>query len=294
MGQRQKINPRVDFAFKLIFEKHTDLLIGLINATVSEADQVQEIEIQNPYNHKQRLKDKLSILDIKAKNKKTGTWFNIEIQVNDDASYKNRSLYYWAKMYTDQLQSGYSYDRLNKTISINVLNVNMLPDKAYHNIYKIKHEKTNEILTDVLELHYIELKKVSENLNHIKTALDRWVSLLARAEKLSSETLPEVLNQDKLIKKAMKVFETTTLNDDEWTVYEARLKWWRDEMSIILTAEAKGEVRGIKKGEAIGKMMGYAQAQREAISEEAVIKNLIKKYTITKEDARKIIKKVSE
>jgi predicted transposase/invertase (TIGR01784 family) len=276
MGQTQKINPRVDFAFKLIFEKHTDLLIGLINAIVSDYDQVQEIEIKNPYNQKQRQKDKLSVLDIKAKNKKTGTWFNIEIQINDDASYKKRSLYYWSKLYSDQLQSGTTYDTLNKTISINVLNFNMLPDKGYHNIYKIKNDKTNEILTDMLELHYIELKKVSDDLNKIKTALDRWVSLLARAEKLTSDTLPEALNKDKLIKKAMKVFETTTFNDDEWNIYEARLKWWRDELSIILTAEARGEARGeakgIKKGKSEARINIAQSMKKEGLSVKQIVK----------------------
>lgn len=43
------INPRVDFAFKRIFETHQDLLISLINAVVSKDDQVKSIEIRNPF-----------------------------------------------------------------------------------------------------------------------------------------------------------------------------------------------------------------------------------------------------
>ncbi len=37
-----KLSPRVDFAFKLIFEQHKDMLMSLINAIVSEKDQVQQ------------------------------------------------------------------------------------------------------------------------------------------------------------------------------------------------------------------------------------------------------------
>ena len=62
------LNPRVDFAFKKLFgsEENKDILISLINSIVSEADQVVDVNIMNPYNDKSYPKDKTSILDIKA------------------------------------------------------------------------------------------------------------------------------------------------------------------------------------------------------------------------------------
>jgi predicted transposase/invertase (TIGR01784 family) len=46
-----RINPRVDFAFKKLFgsEENKDLLISLINAVVSEKDQVADVMLRNPY-----------------------------------------------------------------------------------------------------------------------------------------------------------------------------------------------------------------------------------------------------
>ena len=43
----EKINPRVDIAFKKIFgiEENKDLLISLINATVGEEDQVVDVTL---------------------------------------------------------------------------------------------------------------------------------------------------------------------------------------------------------------------------------------------------------
>ena len=48
----QKLNPLVDFAFKKLFgvEENKDILIDLINAVVSKADYVVDVEIKNPYN----------------------------------------------------------------------------------------------------------------------------------------------------------------------------------------------------------------------------------------------------
>ena len=93
------ISPRVDIAFKKIFgvEENKDLLISLINSMMSQQDQVASIELLNPYNIKNFLKDKLSVLDIKAKSV-DGRLFNIEIQVADEADYDKRALYYWARL----------------------------------------------------------------------------------------------------------------------------------------------------------------------------------------------------
>src|SRR5260221_4102223 len=98
----EKVSPRVDIAFKKIFgvEENKDLLISLINAIVSKEDQISEVTLLNPYNPKNFKKDKLSILDIKAKGI-DGKRFNIEIQISDEANYNKRALYYWAKLYTE-------------------------------------------------------------------------------------------------------------------------------------------------------------------------------------------------
>ena len=105
-----KINPRVDIAFKKIFgvEENKDLLISLINSIVGEEDQVEEVTLLNPYNAKSFKKDKLSILDIKAKGV-DGKRFNIEIQISDEGDYDKRALYYWAKLYTEQLETSQDY-----------------------------------------------------------------------------------------------------------------------------------------------------------------------------------------
>ena len=115
----EKITPRVDIAFKKIFgvEENKDLLMLLINAIVSEDDQVADITLLNPYNAKNFKKDKLSILDIKAQGV-DGKRFNIEIQISDEADYNKRALYYWARLYTEQLKESEDYGQLSKVIGV--------------------------------------------------------------------------------------------------------------------------------------------------------------------------------
>ena len=128
------ITPRVCLPFKKIFgvEENKDLLISLINSIVGQDDQVLDITLLNPYNPKNFRQDKLSILDIKAKGI-DGKRFNIEIQISDEADYDKRALYYWAKLYTEQLKVSQDYSALSKAIGIHILNFTSIPQaKNYH------------------------------------------------------------------------------------------------------------------------------------------------------------------
>ena len=156
------INPRVDIAFKKIFgvEENKDLLISLINSIVGKEDQVKEVTLLNPYNPKNFKQDKLSILDIKAKGT-TGKRFNIEIQISDEADYDKRALYYWAKLYTEQLKVTDDYSLLSKAIGIHILNFTSIPEvDTYHNVFHITEKKTGLLYFKDLELHTIELKEI--------------------------------------------------------------------------------------------------------------------------------------
>ena len=163
-----EINPRVDIAFKKIFgvEENKDLLISLINSIVSIDDQVSEITLLNPYNPKNFKQDKLSVLDLKACGS-DGKRFNIEIQICDEADYNKRALYYWAKLYTEQLKESADYGTLSKAIGIHILNFTSLPESdKYHNVFHIVEKENGLQYFKDLELHTIELKKFTSSITN--------------------------------------------------------------------------------------------------------------------------------
>ena len=249
------LSPRVDFAFKLIFEQHKDMLMSLINAVVSAIDQVQDLEVRNPYTRKDTSFEKFAVLDIKAQ-ATNGTYYNIEVQVTDELHYDKRSLYYWAKLYADQMIAGDSYSSLQKTIGIHVLNFSLLDEVKYHNVFHIVNKDNGKKFSDMLELHYIELPKVPTDFSYILNTLDRWSAFLARAEKYTATTLPDALSSDPMICKAMEIFETTRLDDSDRQTYDARLKWLRDETSALETRYIRGKIEGKIEGKAEGKAEG--------------------------------------
>ncbi|MCC2625154.1 MAG: hypothetical protein K0R14_1027 [Burkholderiales bacterium] len=233
-----KLNPLVDFAFKKLFgvEENKDLLIDLINAVVSEKDQISDLEIKNPYNARTFRNDKLSILDIKARgvNKK---WYIIEMQVMDQNYFDSRALYYWSRIYHGQLANGINYDCLEKTISINFLNFDCLDEKNYHNVYKLVNQESGNLYpNDHVELHFIELKKYHASFS---TMLDKWANFLVKAYEYDKQHLPKELRVPS-IEKAINVLEHMYLTEDERESYEARLKWMLDEEMAIKKARAEG------------------------------------------------------
>ena len=244
-----RLNPRVDFAFKKLFgsEENKDILISFINSVLDEEEDIKDIILKNPYNEKKFKEDKLSILDIKAIDTK-GTRYNIEMQITDQEYYDKRALYYWARLYTGQLKSGVNYDKLEKTIVINILNFNCLDEEDYHNTYKLLNCASKQELINHLEIHFIELEKYNKDLSEAQTTLDRWTEFLKKAHKYNKDKIPAELSQIKSIEKAIKTLDTMYLNEEEREVYEARLKWLRDEEMALKKAEKKGMEKGIEKG----------------------------------------------
>ena len=262
------INPRVDIAFKKIFgvEENKDLLMSLINAVVGPQDQVADLTLLNPYNPKNFADSKLSILDIKAQGQ-NGKRFNIEIQISDEADYDKRALYYWAKLYTEQLKAGEDYASLSKAIGIHILNfTSIFGVEPYHNIFHIREKRSGMAYFEDLELHTIELKKfcqnaeadLSEILSKVQNSLDMWVAFLTRHELLNKHQLPAPFHNPAL-QKALGVLEVMNFDESEQEVYEGHLKWLRVEANTLRKYESQGFEKGLQKG----KRQGLQEGKRE-------------------------------
>src|SRR5882724_2836978 len=124
------IDPTVDYAFKYVFgrESTTPILVDLLDGVLDPPPEhrIRDLELLNPFNPKEALDDKLSILDIKARDE-TGRQFNIEMQMLAYPSYDKRILYYASKLHQQQLHKGQDYVEMRPTISISFLNHVMFP-----------------------------------------------------------------------------------------------------------------------------------------------------------------------
>ncbi len=237
----KRMNPIVDFVFKRIFgtEENKDLLLSFLNATLKPAEDklLKEIILVDPHINADQVGDKASILDVRAKTM-TGEQFNIEIQLHNKYDMEKRSLYYWAKMYEGQLAEGQPYRNLKKTITISIIDFEYLPTNDYHSVFRLREAEEGFVLSDDLEIHFLELPKVAAVHQETSDLLVKWM-LFLKAE--SKTKLEELAMSEPTIRKAVNVLEFLSQDAEARRLYELREKALKDELNMIEGAKAEGE-----------------------------------------------------
>ena len=164
-----------------------------------------------------------------------------------------RSLYYWSKLYEEQLSEGDRYDKLSRTVCINILDFKYLKNDRFHNGYRLKEIETNEELTDLQEIHFIEIPKLKrfESTEEIVDLLEGWVEFLRDPE---SEVIRKLEMSNKEIREAKDELYRLSRNSKERELYYLREKSLRDEISALANAKEKGLKEGLKQGLFEGKL----------------------------------------
>ncbi|MGU8487715.1 Rpn family recombination-promoting nuclease/putative transposase [Clostridium perfringens] len=239
------MKPSIDFVFKKLFgsEESKESLISLLNAIIKSDSPIVNVEILNNDLNKEHNADKFSRLDIKAKTDKDEL-INIEIQVKNEYNMIQRTLYYWSRIYTDQLSSTRDYSELSRTICINILNFKLLDNERYHNTYRLKELTTNEELTDIEEIHFIELPKskhVDKNEVDNIDSLLKWIEFIKEPE---SETVKILETTDEVLRNAKAQLYKISLDKDSIARYREFEKRMYDETSALNSAKREGMQEG--------------------------------------------------
>lgn len=276
MFNQQLVNLRIDFAFKQLFGTNgsEDILIAFLNAMLQESleSPIASLQLEDPHLHREHANDKLSILDISA-TLGTGTKVNVEIQLNNNHDMMKRSLYYWGKLYTSQLQKGMPYSALRKTITINLLNFIMFLDhKEFHTKGTLWNTQQQKLLSDDIEIHIIEIPKLTEQwheekVNPWKDPFARWLLLLSANEDEHLTKLLEdiAMNQDPILQKAINKWERMSQDSSFRQAYDAREKVLMDEAAKFAHAETEGMKRGMEKGLEKGIKQGIEKGIEQGI-----------------------------
>ncbi|HJF84261.1 MAG TPA: Rpn family recombination-promoting nuclease/putative transposase, partial [Megamonas hypermegale] len=186
-----------------------------------------------------------SKLDIRA-DMNDGTQIEIEVQILPFKLMAERSLYYWSKMYAEQLGKSERYKKLKKTIAINLLNFDYLTDeKDWHNIYTLLNTKSYRKLTDHMEIHFVEIPKFKLKDIRKMRASETWIAYFSG--NYDDKELEE-LSMNKPIMKEVMDFERSFLMDKiQRREYEQREKALRDYYSYMGESYEDGKLDGIKE-----------------------------------------------
>jgi predicted transposase/invertase (TIGR01784 family) len=254
------IDPKVDYAFKHLLARPVTLLIliDLLNKVLNLATghRIRQIELLNPFNPKETFNDKISIVDIKARDE-NGRLYNIEMQMVAPRSYKQRIVYYATRLHQQQLQEGQGYDLLRPTVSITFLNDVMFPDDSnYHSRIRLMEESRHFVFSDAIEFHILELPKFTKTALELNNDLDIWLYFLRHAEKMDTDNIPPAMKLNPQAIQALEVLKMLSQNELERERYESRRKAQMDHDSWLRDARNDGIEEGVQKGRMEGRMEG--------------------------------------
>ena len=174
---------------------------------------------------------------------------NVEIQLSNQKNIIKRTLYNWSRLYNKQIEEMYQnneYSSPNKTIYINILNCNCLDTNKFHSTYRLGQVETNEELTDLEEIHFIEIPKLRElNLNDEADMLEVWIEFLRDPE---SEVIRNIEMSNEAVRKAKDKLYKLSQSKEDRELYFLREKSIRDEISALSKAKEEGIEQGMQKG----------------------------------------------
>ncbi len=286
-----RLKVKNDFIFQKIFgqNEHKEILISFLNAVLAlEAEQkLTDIEIiENTRLKKDHIDDKLGILDIRARTM-TGEQFNIEIQLINQYNMDQRTLFYWSKLFSElahmrALKEGQPFQSLKKTITINILDFDYIHIEQYHSVFHLWEDAHKGCkLTDILEIHFLELPKFRKARPDLSKPLDRWLIFIEDSPK---EVRLMAINNDPAIAKAEELLERLGSLDEVKRYYEAREMAIHDEVTRITGAKAEGRI----EGEAEGILKGKLEAARKMLVKQMPEELIIEITGITGEELRKL------
>jgi len=230
---KHAIDPTIDCVFKAILgsNKHINLLLNFLNAICKDDldAPITGLTILNPYNEKEFLSDKLSIVDIKAYDK-AGNTFQIEIQMSVPPNLKLRMLHNWAELYARQLTEGETWDKLKPVISIWLVCEPVFREyPGFHSQFSFCDEKNNLELAEHAKIHIIELSKW--NKSKIENDLDLWAHFFKDGKAFSVNGLPEnMLTQE--MEEAMTILKQFSEKEREYDRYMLRVEYLREQNTI--------------------------------------------------------------
>lgn len=267
-GEEKIVMLKLDVIFKRVFgdENNKDIIAAFISDLLEiPRDSIKAIYINNVELTPEFFDQKFSRLDLKLD--VDGRIVNIEMQVNKEVDFKERTLFYWSKLYSEELKAGDEYEQLKQTICINIINFGLFDCADYHSHFKVMENERHEVLTDKFAIHFFELKKLGKYKKNRR--MEDWLNLInAETEGdlmaiQKNTNIPEVQQTIVMLRK---------LNADEQVRQEAhyREKRLHDEASALGSARREGRAEGIVKGRAEERKIIAETMRKNGFTEEQI------------------------
>ncbi len=257
------LKPKYDVVFQSLFsDKNREETGFFISAILGK--KIHIIKVNTEVSQARELpEEKIGRLDLLATTA-DGELIHIELQLVDYLNTIPRLLYSSCQLISKQLSRGDRYIRLQKSITIGLLNYKLkeLSDiEEMHTIWHFTEDKYKEKqLTDLQELHIIEMPKAKKIYRkNPQDILAQWILFILDPNETEVQSL---MSKNEELKRTNEKLENISENEDVRKKAEILARWEREEkwnrQSVYEHGKEEGKAEGLKEGEEKGKIEGIS------------------------------------
>ena len=172
-------------------------------------------------------------------------------------SFIKKYVYFLSDLHSSQKSKGVRYRDLARTYQVTFSMYTVLPSLPdYVNWFSLRTHKGIQ-LTDQMNMVIIELSKLNDILKkpvEDLTSFEKWSLFFGYAqEPLHRNLINDIIREKEEIGMAAALLQEISQDEHERAHLRSRKMYEMDRVNDILTAEDRGEIRGMAKGEAKGK-----------------------------------------
>ena len=195
------------------------------------------------------------------------------------------------KMFTDQLNPGENYQKLEKCIHIGILNFTMFDDNEYYSCFHFWSDKGRKLYSDKVEIHTLELPKLAKH-DYPETELLKWLQFINAETEEEFEMAAEKIEY---IRKAYEDLNRISADEEKRLEYEERQRAIRDHeyFSTVYknTGLKEGRAQGLIEGQQKGIQAVVESLQEVGLEKEVICGKIQEKFQLSSDEAAQEVEK---
>ncbi|MDR2953266.1 MAG: Rpn family recombination-promoting nuclease/putative transposase [Treponema sp.] len=250
---------KTDTLFKMLFVKYPKLLQKLVAELLGiPFESISQFEIKNSEMLPEIIGDKFCRLDITMT--VNGQRVDLEVQVDNEGDYPERTMFYWAREFSTSLSEGQKYSMLPRTIIISIINFKLFNCKEFHSEFQPLEVQRHELLSDKMCFHFFELPKLPKDISE-ENMLLLWLALF-KAE--TEEDLEKIKSLEvPIMREVINAYYSVASSSEFREIERLRSRARHDEAQALANAEERGEKRGEERGIRLGEERGEKRANKK-------------------------------
>ena len=250
---RQKTPPKLieDRVFKNYFKDHAQIVIALLNQflPLPKGRVIESIQFLDSVMHSDKPKNKDSVLDLRIR-LDNGSLVNIEMQSLSQPKFKERILYYLAKLFTSSLKKGEKYEKLCPAYSLIFTDFTIFEEfKNYYTTFNLKADQNPDVVfSDHLGIVLVELNKFKKVDLKSLNKRDSWCYIMNNSDSLTPEDCNIIAGKGGDMKQVVNRWQQLSKKETLQIIEEAEEKQRRDRAGQLDYIRIQSRKEGRKEG----------------------------------------------